>query len=83
MRRFSLTVIAVAAVLASLNPAFAQRTQKKRGDNPRSRLRAAFSRGPAVGSKLPDIAAYDAAGKPFRLSSLKGSHTVLVFGCLT
>ena len=81
MRRFSLTVIAVAAVFASLNSALAQ--PPGRGDDSRSRFRAGLSRGPAVGSKLPDITVYDAAGKPFRLSSLKGSHTVLVVGCLT
>lgn len=36
-----------------------------------------------VGAPLPDLAVYDAAGKPFQLSQLKGSYTVLVFGCLT
>lgn len=51
--------------------------------NPRRQLAENFARGPKVGEKLPDIAAYDADGKPFKVSSLKGSHAVIVFGCLT
>jgi cytochrome oxidase Cu insertion factor (SCO1/SenC/PrrC family) len=42
-----------------------------------------FDRGPAVGDQLPDISGYDAAGKPVELAQMKGSYTVLVFGCLT
>ena len=38
---------------------------------------------PAQGDPLPDLVALDSAGKEFRLRSLKGKHTVLVFGCLT
>lgn len=36
-----------------------------------------------VGDVLPDIVAFDPDGKEFKLSSLRGQHTVLVFGCLT
>ena len=39
--------------------------------------------GPALGQPLPDITVYDAEGKEFKLSSLKGDYSVLVFGCLT
>lgn len=39
--------------------------------------------GPAVGQSLPDLTVYDAQGKEFQLSSLKGNYSVLVFGCLT
>jgi hypothetical protein len=39
--------------------------------------------GPAPGQPLPDITVYDAGGKEFKLSSLKGDYSVLVFGCLT
>jgi hypothetical protein len=39
--------------------------------------------GSLVGQPLPDIAVYDAEGKEFSLSSLKGDYSVLVFGCLT
>ena len=38
---------------------------------------------PQIGESLPDFQLFDAAGQPFRLSSLKGSYTVLVLGCLT
>ena len=38
---------------------------------------------PQVGDKLPDVELFDAQGQPLRLSSLKGSYTVLVLGCLT
>jgi Ca2+-binding EF-hand superfamily protein len=36
-----------------------------------------------VGSILPDISIYDADGKGFEMSRLKGTYSVLVFGCLT
>ncbi len=39
--------------------------------------------GPALGQSLPDITVFDAEGKEFKLSSLKGDYSVLVFGCLT
>ena len=38
---------------------------------------------PAVGEMLPNLKAYNAAGEPVQLGSLKGNYTVLVFGCLT
>jgi len=53
-------------------------TQRQRGP------RANFERtAPKVGEALPDVTGYDAEGKEFKLSRLKGSYTVLVFGCLT
>lgn len=36
-----------------------------------------------VGKKLPDVKIFDDQGKEFSTSSLKGSYTVLTFGCLT
>ena len=39
--------------------------------------------GVLLGQPLPDITVYDAEGKEFKLSSLKGDYSVLVFGCLT
>ncbi len=39
--------------------------------------------GPALGQPLPDLTVFDAEGKEFKLSSLKGDYSVLVFGCLT
>ena len=35
------------------------------------------------GDTLPDVQLYTGEGKEFRTTQLKGSHTVLVFGCLT
>ncbi len=46
--------------------------------------RANFERtAPKVGEALPDATGYDAKGREFKLSRLKGSYAVLVFGCLT
>ena len=53
----------------------------------RDRMRAMTSRflkaPPKIGDPLPDVTVYDADGKEFRLRSLKGHYSVLVFGCLT
>ena len=38
---------------------------------------------PAVGTMLPDVKAFDEQGNAFSTSSLRGSYSVLVFGCLT
>jgi hypothetical protein len=38
---------------------------------------------PAVGERLPDLTVYSPDGKEVKLSSLRGSHVVLTFGCLT
>ena len=38
---------------------------------------------PAIGEPMPELSAYDGDGGKFELGSLKGSYTVLVFGCLT
>lgn len=80
--RFWKSALLAGATVGLLLPGIAS-AQRKRSSNARGQLNAGFAKGPAVGEKLPDVTAYDAAGKPFRLHSLKGSHTVLVFGCLT
>lgn len=36
-----------------------------------------------VGSPIPDVTVFDAEGKELSLNALRGSHAVLVFGCLT
>lgn len=54
--------------------------------SPRSRSRSFGGSGrsaPKIGDSLPEVSAFDADGKEFNLSSLKGHYTVLVFGCLT
>jgi hypothetical protein len=40
-------------------------------------------RGLKVGFPLPELVVFDADGKEFKTASLKGSYSVLVFGCLT
>ena len=38
---------------------------------------------PAIGDTLPDLTVYSPDGKEVKLSSLRGQHVVLTFGCLT
>lgn len=38
---------------------------------------------PDVGTELPDVSGYRSDGSKISLRSLRGKHTVLVFGCLT
>jgi hypothetical protein len=38
---------------------------------------------PDIGELLPNVTCFDAGGDKFRLRSLKGQYTVLLFGCLT
>ncbi|MCA9059892.1 MAG: redoxin family protein, partial [Planctomycetaceae bacterium] len=38
---------------------------------------------PLVGEKLPTVTLYQADGTEFQTDSLRGSYTVLTFGCLT
>ena len=52
------------------------------GQPGRSRGRGGF-RVPKVGTQLPGVQLFDDQGKPFKLSSLRGHYSVLVFGCLT
>jgi cytochrome oxidase Cu insertion factor (SCO1/SenC/PrrC family) len=59
-----------------ISPAIAQR-----GSPPRDRAGSAVL--PAVGTMLPTVTAIDEQGEKFSTASLRGSYTVLVFGCLT
>jgi hypothetical protein len=75
---------ALAIALSVSTFAHAQPAPVNAPDSPRQQVIRRFEeRSPAVGQPLPDIAGVDADGQPLRLSSLKGSHVVLVFGCLT
>jgi cytochrome oxidase Cu insertion factor (SCO1/SenC/PrrC family) len=38
---------------------------------------------PEIGQPLPEVTVYLPDGTPFSTRELKGSYTVLVFGCLT
>lgn len=52
--------------------------------SPRDRVNQQFDRKtPPLGDPLPDVAGYDARGNEFKLRSLQGHYSVLVFGCLT
>ena len=54
------------------------------GERGGERVRRIFDEtSPKLGAPLPDLTCYDADGKEFQLRSLKGHHTVLLFGCLT
>ena len=70
--RFSLAAALTACFAAA---ALAQPPKKNEADFAKEK--------PAVGDKLPDLTVYSPDGKEVKLSSLKGSHVVLTFGCLT
>lgn len=84
-RRFFLVFSFAAALLFLLFaiPVNAQDTKSKT-ESPRNRVNRQFAAtSPAIGSLLPDITIHDRRGKALPLRSLKGSHAVIVFGCLT
>ncbi|MEM7478941.1 MAG: hypothetical protein AAF483_28495 [Planctomycetota bacterium] len=64
-------VAALALILAATTPLFAQ---------PGGRGNSSL---PLQGKSLPQVKAFDEDGQVFSTASLKGSYTVLVFGCLT
>jgi hypothetical protein len=54
------------------------------GERGGERVRRIFDEtSPAIGAPLPDVMCYDADGNEIKLQSLRGHHTVLLFGCLT
>jgi|TARA_B110000495_G_C23026355_1_gene610001 cytochrome oxidase Cu insertion factor (SCO1/SenC/PrrC family) len=57
-------------------PTFAQP-----GNGPRSR--GGGGQLPQTGTLLPTVTAVDEQGQHFSTATLRGSYTVLVFGCLT
>jgi cytochrome oxidase Cu insertion factor (SCO1/SenC/PrrC family) len=58
--------------------------QENRNSQSRGRGTGGFDQqAPAIGQPLPNVKLYTAEGKEFSTSQLKGSYTVLVFGCLT
>jgi len=58
--------------------------QGNRNSQSRGRSTGGFDQqAPAIGQPLPNVKLYTADGKEFSTSQLKGSYTVLVFGCLT
>ncbi len=56
----------------------------ERGPSARASMERRFNEStPAIGEPLPDVSAFDEEGNEFKLSSLKGHYSVIVFGCLT
>jgi len=83
LRQITFGLIPALSVLAMTS--FAQPPGRPGGSNSAtSQVSSGFERSaPDVGDPLPDVSGYDADGKEFKLSSLKGHYSVLVFGCLT
>lgn len=83
--RFS-TLLGLAGLLVmscSPSASYGQRPGQS-GQSGRSQVSSAFSRSaPGIGESIPEVTVYTADGKKFSTSQLKGSYTVLVFGCLT
>jgi cytochrome oxidase Cu insertion factor (SCO1/SenC/PrrC family) len=86
MLRFTLTCGTIISCLLS-STAFGQgfgASPPLPGERGGERVRRIFDEtSPEIGALLPDVTCYDADGKEFKLRSLKGHHTVLLFGCLT
>ena len=61
--------------------ALAQPPQTPREGSPNARR--AGGQLPKVGAMVPEITLYDAGGKEFSTTGLRGQYSVLVFGCLT
>ncbi len=58
--------------------------QGQRGSRPGSAGASSLHRvGLEIGKTLPSVNIFDDQGKEFSTASLKGSYTVLTFGCLT
>jgi cytochrome oxidase Cu insertion factor (SCO1/SenC/PrrC family) len=68
-------ILTTLAAICCHTPSFGQ---PGRGGN--DRLQRA---GLAVGQSIPTTDLYSSDGREFSLSELRGSYTVLIFGCLT
>jgi len=77
MRLRTCFVLGLLAVLAG--GVWGQAPDRAEGDGPRGM----GARLPKVGSMLPDIELYDAEGQVFSTANLRGTYSVVVFGCLT
>ncbi len=77
------TIMTLILASAGTSLALAQRP----GDNDQEagrRVNRQFAQNaPNIGDSLPNLTVFRADGKPLSLSSLRGSDTVLIFGCLT
>lgn len=73
MAYLALAVTAMLLVQSAVGQEFVDQFNKRFNTKP-----------PRVGQQMFDgLKAFDGKGKPFNFESLKGKHTVIVFGCLT
>jgi len=78
-------VFAIQALMLSwMGISVAQQPASTEASEARQRVNRRFEQeAPKIGESLPDLEVRDSQGKPFHIRSLRGSYTVLVFGCLT
>jgi cytochrome oxidase Cu insertion factor (SCO1/SenC/PrrC family) len=95
MKPWITSTLVITLALAQASATFAQRPQQRRpgergtgrvpggGRTDRAGSGTLERAGLKVGQQMPDVIVYDENGEKFPLSSVKGKHAVLVFGCLT
>ena len=82
--RALLRTLVMAGLITSTLSISSGYAQGNRNSQSRGRSTGGFDQqAPAIGQPLPDVKLNTADGKEFSTSQLKGSYTVLVFGCLT
>ena len=82
--RALLRTLVMAGLITSTLSISSGYAQGNRNSQSRGRSTGGFDQqAPAIGQPLPNVKLYTADGKEFSTSQLKGSYTVLVFGCLT
>jgi len=76
-------LVSLLAIIGAPFASYGQRPEQG-GQSGRSQVATSFQRSsPGIGEVIPEVTVYTADGKKFSTSQLKGSYTVLVFGCLT
>jgi len=83
--RFSTLLVIAGLVTVTAGPSASYgQAPGQGGQSGRSQVSSAFKRAsPGIGEPIPEVTVYTVDGKEFSTSQLKGSYTVLVFGCLT
>ena len=84
--RWTLMLLSTCVLLLAATPGMGQQRQNRQQgrQDPRSGMNARFLEAdPKIGEPIPDVSLFTAEGDEFNLAAVKGSYTVLVFGCLT